>query len=106
MTHARELLSKQETIIANYVAMAKKYGKEAALQQLDLLGIDRLAFEKIEIPRVRQSDLTTLPAAMIGHGNSQQIANTPDAEDQLMPVLAGANGKDHLVNPTPGQGKK
>lgn len=104
MKHAKELLEKQKGIIEEYVSTAQKYGKQAALQQLDLLGIDRAAFENIEIPPA-MTEPAPAPASMTGHGNSQPLSMTmpqPSMTNipQPAPVMAGANGNGHNVNPT------
>lgn len=104
MTHAGELLTKQEKIISDYVAIAQKYGREAALQQLDILGIDRVAFEKIEIPK----SMTTPSPSMTGHGQPQPASMTNNQPSMTMPpqpvpVMAGVNGNgngNHPANPT------
>lgn len=97
MTHAKELLEKQTGIIADYVSMAQQYGKQAALQQIDLLGLDRAAFENIEIPPVSghgqspASSMTAPTASMTEHDKQTPI---------VVPVMAGRNGHGRLVNPT------
>lgn len=100
MTHAQELLGKQQAIISDYVTMAQKYGKEAALQQLDILGIDPAPFEKIEIPSMTENE-----APQTGHGQSQQSAMTAPQPSmtilpQPLPVMASPNGNGNPINPT------
>lgn len=68
MTHASQLLSSQKSLISQFVTMAQTYGKEAALKQLDLLGIDRVPFEDLEIPSMTETD---------GHGSAKPVHDQP-----------------------------
>lgn len=119
MGHAKELLEKQTGIIADYVAMAQQYGKQAALQQIELLGLDRAAFENIEIPPISRGhgqpsvpSMTMPPVSMTEEQKPdsfydamrQGIADAQGVHiNQLkdpVTILAGGNGHGRPVNPT------
>ena len=115
MSHAKELLEKQTTIIADYVAMARQYGKDAALQQIDTLGLDRAPFESIEIPPApghgHPSMTETTPSMTdpnkptslydaVRHGVADAQGMTIDQLHDPITVMAGGNGHGKVVNPT------
>lgn len=98
MEHATELLGKQAVIIERFMVMAQKYGKEAALNQLDMLGIDRAPFEEIETPPVSghgQPAMTAPTSSMTNYPASMTAVPVP------VPVMAGSNGNGSKANPTP-----
>lgn len=97
MKHAGDLLEKQTAILSQFVVMAQTYGKKAALDQLDILGIERAPFEGIDVP----GDKDKGP----GHGSLPGVVHDPSMTSAYpemipVPVTAGSNGHGKIVNPT------
>lgn len=98
MTHASQLLSSQKSLISQFVTMAQTYGKEAALKQLDLLGIDRVPFEDLEIPSMTEN---------AGHGSEKPVHDRPSMTvasslyEAMQEGIAQAQGvkRDQLKTP-------
>jgi hypothetical protein len=49
MVHAENLLSRSTSVFATFAGLANTYGREAAIKQLENLGLDRALFENVEI---------------------------------------------------------
>lgn len=89
MKHASELLQRSTKLQSDFVEMVNKYGREAALMQVELLGMDRKQFESIKIPeKPKDKNTASMTEPTI------PITNEP-------PVTAGLNGhgKEDVINP-------
>jgi len=122
MSHADSLLTTRMTLIGTFTGIAQRFGKQAALDQLDALGIDRSAFLGVEVPDYVPPALP----ANIGHGSLEKPTPPPSmtVHDQAplghgqglgghgslepamtiqpvpVPVGVSPNGNGHKPNPT------
>lgn len=104
MVHAENLLSRSTSVFATFAGLANTYGREAAIKQLENLGLDRALFENVEIEE---------KPAMTGHGKEPEPAMTgwygqglssmtphPGHGQPVNPAMTG-NGNGHKPeNPT------
>ncbi|HPO87419.1 MAG TPA: hypothetical protein PLN86_16375 [Candidatus Hydrogenedentes bacterium] len=115
MLHAGNLLETRRKLVDNFVSMAQKYGKEAALEQLDVLGIDRDSFKDIKVESVddghggdashgNSGNLPSMtaprPAMTVPHPSMTEPISPIHPSMTPVPIALRTNGNGKEPNPT------